>query len=388
MENMKMAHIKKVINQILDSGVRHDIEVLSMIYHVGQKFRSTSHMSQFIAMIIGQVGHYTSLRQIETAMKENDSALYHLGCTPIPRTTLARLNENQPCELYRELFERLLKRVEKYAIQNHLKSKKDRHKLQELEQLILIDATTIDLCLSQYEWAEFRKTKAGIKLHVELSADGYLPVRVQMTNANIHEKNCASSMQYERGQTLCFDRGYNDYQWFQKLTDEGVFFVTRLKKNAVYTNQKKKPGRKPKNINSDSRITLNSESRFRLVEYIDPDSKKAYRFLTNRMDLSAQAIADIYKERWQIELFFKWIKQNLKIQRFVGRSRNAVKTQIWIALCIYLLLSFLKFKYKCSQSITEILLWVRINLFSSKNIEEYLRPEIKIILYDQQLSLF
>jgi len=210
-----------------------------------------------------------------------------------------------------------------------------------LKNLYLLDSSTIDLCLAVFPWATFRKTKGAIKLHAALDADGYLPAFVDMTTGSCHEVNWARALQLPKGSTVVFDRGFNDYDWYDELTQKGIFFVTRSKSNAVITPLKKRPGRKAAGVIEDRTILLGpAMEKYRQVIYESPDDGRTYHFLTNAFHLSAKLVAELYKERWQIEIFFKWIKQNLKVKTFLGTSFNAVKTQLWIALCVYLLLSY------------------------------------------------
>ena len=188
---------------------------------------------------------------------------------------------------------------------------------------------------------------------------------------------------------ICMDRGYTDYDWWEELTRKGVYFVTRLKSNAVYDEIRRRAGRRSKNVVDDETIKLNGcQTPFRLIHYISPEDQHEYHFITNAMHLPAQTIADIYKERWQIELFFKWIKQNLKIKTFLGTSVNAVMTQVWIALCLYLIIAFIKFISKTAHSMREVLNWIRINLFSNEILDDYLIPKLTEPIVNPQLALF
>ena len=223
-----------------------------------------------------------------------------------------------------------------------------------------------------------------------LDADGYLPSFMDMTNGKFHEVNWARRLdKLPSGSCVVFDKGFTDYTWYQNLCDKGVFFVTRIKKNAVPTYLKKRPGRKPQNITGDQSIKLKKmESPLRLVSFIDPETGKRYQFLTNATHLNAKTVADLYKERWQIEQFFRWIKQNLKIKTFYGTSANAVLTELWIALCVYLLLSFIKFKARLGISITRILRLLHLNLFERRCLADLLKPPDKQLTVSPQLLLW
>ena len=209
------------------------------------------------------------------------------------------------------------------------------------------------------------------------------------TTGKVHEINVAKSLDYQPGSMICMDRGYTDYDWWEELTRKGVYFVTRLKSNAIYDEIRRRAGRRSKNVVGDETIKLNgSHTPFRLIHYISPKDQHEYHFITNAMHLSAQTIADVYKERWQIELFFKWVKQNLKIKTFLGTSANAVMTQVWIALCLYLVLAFLRFISKTVHSMREILNWIHINLFSNEIFDDYLVPKMTEPIANTQLAMF
>jgi hypothetical protein len=361
-----MAHSNTVLNQITALFSRHDFEILATKHHKGQKFRSFNRWSQFLAMTVAQLSGRKSLRDLVTNISAQGQRIYHLGMRRTSRATLARVNENQPHELYKELFFSLLKRCQHSAPQNRFKFK---------GKLYLLDATTIDLCLAIFPWATFRKAKGAIKLHFGLDADGYLPAFMDMTTGKVHESSWAKALALPTGSTVVFDRGYNDYNWYQSLTDRKITFVTRLKRDADRQDLNKRRGRKAKWIVGDQRIRLKGmASDLRMVEYVDPLTGKFYRFITNSFELKATVITELYKERWKIELFFKWIKQNLKVKTFLGTSPNAVLTQLWIALCVYLLLSFLKFKAKLGISLTAILRLLQLNLFERRHLIDLLKP--------------
>jgi len=364
-----MAHSNTILNQIITLFSRHDFEKLAKTHHIGQKFRSFNRWSQLLAMMIAQISGRRSLRDIITNLDAKGHQIYHLGMRRTTRATLARTNEKQPYELYRDLFFSLLKRCQSHAPKNRFKLD---------GKIYLIDATTIDLCLAVFPWAKFRKTKGAVKLHVGLDADGYLPAFMDMTNGKMHESKWAKTIKLPPGSTVVFDKGYNDYNWYQSLNDNKINFVTRLKSNAVFEDFEKRRGRKAQWVVGDQRIRLKGmKSDLRLVEYVDPETGKLYKFITNLFDLKATVIADLYKERWQIEQFFRWIKQQLKVKTFLGTSPNAVLTQLWIALCVYLLLSYLKFKARLGISLTTILRLLQLNLFERRYLMDLLKPPDK-----------
>lgn len=361
-----MAHSNTILSQIVSLFPRHEFEQLAKMYHVGQKFRSFNRWSQFLAMTIAQLSSRKSIRDVVSNIAAQRMRIYHLGMRPTKRTTLARVNEQQSYLLYRDMFYRLLNRYRVHS---------PGHRFKFNGKVYLLDTTTIDLCLSVFPWATFRKSKGAIKLHFGIDVDGYLPVFMDMTNGKKHESDWAKTLTLHAGACVVFDRGFTDYSWFQKLTAKNITFVTRLKSNASYSRFGNRRPTDSETIKADQKVKLKGfTTDYRLVEYEDPETGKMYRFLTNSMSLKATEVAALYKERWQIELFFKWIKQNLRVKSFLGTSRNAVLTQLWIALCVYLLLSVLKFKAKLGISISKILRVLQLNLFDRRSIWEILKP--------------
>ena len=248
-------------------------------------------------------------------------------------------------------------------------------------KLYSLDASTIDLCLSVFPWARFRATKGAVKLHVGLEHGGLLPAFVAITDGKTHDLSVARALRLPKGSIVVMDRGYNDYAWYNQLNNNNIYFVTRLKTNAQYRVIERRTVLKNKGLTCDHTIQLtgarakNCPIRLRRIGYQNADTGIHYTFLTNHFKLAARTIADIYKARWQIELFFKWIKQNLKIKSFLGTSRNAVLTQIWIAMCVYLLLSYIKFLNHIQPSLQQMLRLLQLNLFERRKLLELLRPE-------------
>lgn len=375
-----MAHNNTILRQITALIPRHEFEALAKDHHVGQKFRSFNRWTQFMAMFIGQLSGRKSLRDIVMNVSAQSNKLYHLAIKPFSRATLARVNEQQPAALYERLFFKLLDRCREVSPGHRFKFK---------NKLYLLDTTTIDLCLAVFPWAKFRKTKGAIKLHFGIDADGYLPTFMSLTDGKVHESQWAKALNLPRGSIAVFDRGFNDYNWYETLTKNGVYFVTRLKSNAIIENGPKRPGRKAPGVTTDREILLRGvKTPFRQVNYTDPETGKELRFVTNADHLDAKTVAELYKERWQIELFFKWIKQNLKVKTFLGTSKNAVLTQIWIALCVYLLLAFLKFKAKIDLSMQQMLRLLQLNLFERRDLLALLKPPEPQLIECRQFPLF
>lgn len=333
-----------------------------------------------MAMLIGQLTGRKSLRDITDNLKAQQSRLYHLGMKPTSRATLARVNEQQPASLYKAVFMQLLKKCQNVS---------PGHKFSFKNKLYLLDTTTVDLCLSVFPWAEFRKRKGAIRLHMGLDADGYLPTFMDMTDGKVHEINWAKTLKLPKGSFAVFDRGFTDYSWYSSLMTNGIFFVTRLKSNADIEYLLKRAGRKSQGVTNDQQIRIKGiADPLRLVAYTDPETGKEYRYVTSAHHLKASEVTEIYKERWQIELFFKWIKQNLKIKTFLGTSRNAVLTQVWIALCVYLLIAFLNFKAKLGVSMQQILRVLQLNLFSRINLTDLFKPPDRQPRLSPQLLLW
>ncbi len=375
-----MAYNDTVLKQLIALLPRYEFDALAKVHHAGQKFRSYNRWSQFLAMLIGQLSGRKSLRDITDNLKAQGTRLYHLGMKKTSKATLARVNAEQPAVLYQTLFSRLLSRCQLAA---------PKHKFSFQGKLYLLDATVINLCLSVFPWAEFRQKKGAIKLHMGLDADGYIPAFMDMTSGKVHEINWARTLKLPKGSFVCFDRGFTDYAWYNDLTTNTIYFVTRLKSNADVEYLLKRAGRKSPGVTNDQAIRLKGvKAPLRLVAYTDEETGVDYRFVTNAHHLKAKEIADIYKERWQIELFFKWIKQNLKIKTFLGTSSNAVLTQVWIALCVYLLVAYLNFKAKLGSSMQQILRVLQLNLFARRNLIEMFKPPATQRLVSPQILLW
>lgn len=335
-------------------------------YH-SRGFRSWNH---FVAMLFGQLAGQDSLRGIEAGLATQARSLYHWGIEPVPRSTLAYANEHRSHELFKKTFFWMLSKCQSVA---------PKHKFAFKNQLYSIDATVIDLCLSLYNWAQFRTTKGAVKLHVKLNHSGYLPTFAVITPGNVHEQRVALSIPLEKGDIAVFDRGYTDLRWYKSLDDKGIYFVTRLRKNARYSVVGRRETSHLKHIYSDQTIRFKgfySKQKFpyclRRIRSRDPLTGKTIVLITNNFKWSAATIAQIYKERWQIELFFKSIKQQLKVKSFVGTSHNALLSQLWVALTAYLLLSYLKFKSKFSWSLYTLCCILPTNLFARRNLWDWL----------------
>jgi putative transposase len=367
-----LSHHDTVFAQLLKLVPRHEFETLANRHHSGQRLRRMTRWSQFIAMAMGQLTGRQSLRDIESHLATQRRKLYHLGSAAVSRSSLSRVNERQPHELYESLFHRLLRRCQGLA---------PRHGFRFKNKLYSLDASTVDLCLSLFPWARFGTTKGAIKLHVGIDHNGHLPAFVRITDGKVHDITAGRLLDLPKHSIVVFDRGYTDYAWFNQLNSKELLFVTRLRKNARYRVVARRAVDQSKGLTCDQTIELtgakaaNCPIRLRRVGYVDAETGQRYVFVTNHFDLAASTVAAIYKDRWQIELFFKWIKQNLKIKSFLGTSRNAVMTQIWIALCVYLLLAYLKFASQLDRSLQQILRLLHLNLFERRDLLALLRGD-------------
>lgn len=373
-----LSHHNTVFYQLLKMIPRHEFESLAKQHHEGRKLRKMTRWSQFISMALAQLSGRSSLRDVVNNLSAQANKLYHLGSAIVSRSSLGRVNKKQPCSLYEALFAKLLSRCQGLA---------PRHGFRFKNKLYSLDASTIDLCLSVFPWAKFRSTKGAVKLHVGLDHDGLLPAFMTITDGKVHDITAARSLALPKHSIVVCDRGYTDYAWYNQLNSNGIFFVTRQRKNARYRVIERRSINKSKGLTSDQTVQLtgtkasNCPIALRRIGFKDAETGIQYFFLTNNFKLAASTIAAIYKSRWQIELFFKWIKQNLKIKRFLGTSKNAVMTQIWIAACVYLLLAYLKFASKTSRSFQQILQLLQLNLFGRRDLQALLRgdpPEPKL----------
>jgi hypothetical protein len=333
---------------------------------------------QFVSMLFCQLGRAHSLREITGGLRSCEGKLKHLGITAPSHSTLAYANEHRPWELYQGIFLELLGHC-----QSQVAGKK---KFRFKNKLVSIDSSIIDLSVALFDWAKFRRTKGAIKLHLLLDHDGYLPSFAVITEGKVADVKVARQFRFDPGTILADDRGYNDYDLFGRWTAQGVFFVTRLKANALYEVVGERPVPQNRNVLKDELIELRGAKAeekcpypLRLITFYDSDKDKIFLFLTNHLDLGASTIAAIYKDRWQIEIFFKALKQNLKIKTFVGTSANAVKIQIWTALIAMLLLRFLQLRSTFHWSLSNLVALLRMNLFTYRDLWAWLDQPFEVL---------
>ena len=373
-EIQALSHHNTAFHQLLGPLPRHEFEGLARQYHRGQKLRSVSRWDQFVGMLLPQLSGSQSLRDIEANLHRQSHKLYHLGAKPVAKSSLSRLNAKQPHELYQALFHKLLGKLQPLS---------GKHKFRFKNPLYSLDASLISLSLELFPWAHTQTNKAALKLHVGLNHGTLIPEFVALGDGRESELIPARAFEFPQGSIIACDKGYVDYGWYKSLTDKGIFFVSRLRTRAVYKVVERHTVPMGSGVTSDQTIQLNSHHALkrgapllRRVGYRDPDSGKHYVFLTNHFGLSAKTIAAIYKDRWQIEIFFKTLKQNLKLKTFLGTNKNAIMTQVWIAMCAYLLVAYARFVSKTQLAISRIIKLLQLSLFERRSLPELLTPPL------------
>ena len=329
---------------------------------------------QFVAMLFCQFANCKSLREISDGLTATFGKLNHLGMSSAPaKSTLSYANAHRPCEMFEQLFQDILK-----ICRGVSPGKKGKFRFK--HPLLSLDSSLIELCLGMFPWAEYRQSKGAAKLHMLLDHDGYMPVFADLTAGKVNDARYAQSLVLPKGSIVALDRGYIDYGLFQKWTDQGIYFVTRLKDKTLFRVIKELPVPSGSNVISDCliqmtgyRIKKKCTAILRVVIVEDETKGEHISFLTNNTKLAASTISAIYKDRWEIELFFKVLKQHLKIKTFVGTSINAVKIQIWTALITILLIKYLQFKSKCSLPLCRLVALLRLNLFSYRDLWDWVR---------------
>jgi len=328
---------------------------------------------QFVAMVFCQLAGADSLREISGGLSTALGKLAHLGLKEAPsRSTLSYANQHRPWQFFETVFDQVLEQADALAVQQ-------KRRFRFKNPLLSIDSSTMDVSLSLFDWAHFRRKKGAIKLHLLLNHQGCLPSWALITHGKVHEVKVAQTLEFEPGTIVVMDRGYVDYSLFDRWTQSGVWFVTRAKKNMQYRVVKNREIPGIGNILKDQEIVVTGyrsrqkcPHRLRRIEVWDPVKKRVLVLLTNQMDFAASTIGRVYKDRWQIELFFKAIKQNLKIKTFVGTSENAVKIQIWTALLCMLLLKILQMRSRFGWSLSNLAAMLRFNLLTYRDLWSWL----------------
>ena len=369
-----MSIVSSIFSQVLKMIPRAGFDSAVRKHQAERNAKGFTCWGQFVAMLFCQLGGVNSLRDITNGLAASEDKLRHLGLPGAPkRSTLAYANEHRPWQLFEDVFYQLLEVGRNLAQQSGV-----RHKFRFKNKLFSIDGSTIELCASIFDWAKFRRTKGAVKLHLMLDHDGLLPCYAVITDGKQHEVTVTRQWEFAPGTVLVFDRGYNDYDWFEKLTRQGVYFVTRMKDNADYIVVEERPLPQRKGLLRDQIICLTQHAAqhkpiyLRRIEFFDEEQQRILVFLTNNLKLAAATVAEIYKNRWQIELFFKALKQSCKIKTFVGTSANALKTQIWTALIAILLVKILHMKSRFGWHLSNFIVLLRQQLFVYRDLWKWI----------------
>lgn len=370
-----MVKVSSLFSQLLSHFPRTEFQKLVIKHQAEFGAKGFSCWSQFVSMLFCHVAGADSLREISNGLKCCLGKLKHLGMHKAPpRSTLSYANQNRPAGLFRDLYYKTFDHFQGQGALGHRK-----HKFRFQNKLLSLDATVIPLCLSLFPWARFRRAKGGVKVHTMLDHDSYMPTFVQITPAKRHEVNIARRLHLNPGSIVAMDMGYTDYDLYDKWTTQGVYFVTRQKKNAAFEIIDERRPPKDSNILSDDIILFTGPitkkkcpHKLRRVVVWDKERERKIVLLTNNLALGATTIAAIYKDRWEIELFFKTLKQNLKVKTFVGTSENALMIQIWTALIALLLIKWLHFLSKAGWSISILACMLRLNLFTYRDLSKWI----------------
>ena len=381
-----------VFAQLMDFVPSYEFQKCVQRYNGNYKVITFSCLDQFLCLSFAQLTYRESLRDIEACLRGAKHKLYHMGIrSKVSRNTLAHANEVRDWRIYADFAQVLI------AIARELYATED-FGLQLDQTVYAFDSTTIDLCLSVFPWAKFRRKKAAIKLHTLLDLRGNIPVVISMTEGRIHDVNALDYLFFEAGSIYIFDRAYVDFARLYRIHQSLAFFVTRAKSNFVFKRLYSLPVDKSTGVRADQIITVTGfyalkdyPEKLRRIRYFDAVTQKRFVFLTNNFTLPAIVIAQLYKCRWQVELFFKWIKQHLRIKAFYGTTENAVKTQIWIAISVYVLVAIIKKRLKLNSSLYTILQILSVSLFEKTPILQALSStdyEDETLYDDNQLNLF
>lgn len=365
---------KYVFSQLLAFLPKYEFDKCVRRYKGNHRIKSFGCWSQFLCLSWGQLTHRESLRDIVTCLQAKGKKLYHLGFKGnIARSTLADANESRNWRIYADFAQVLIPQARELYLDD------EEFKLDLDNSVYALDGSTIDLCLSVFKWAHFRKTKAAIKMHMMIDLRGSIPVFLHITDGKTHDVKVLDELEFEYEAVYVMDRGYLDFGRLYQVHQAGAFFVIRAKSNLKFRRQYSRPKNPKDNILYDQIGVLTGyysqksyPEQLRRIKAKDPETGKTVVLLTNNLTLDAKTIADLYRYRWRIELFFKWIKQHLKVKVFWGESPNAVKTQIWVAVITYLLVAIAKKKLKINRSIYEILQIISVSTFDKTPLNELL----------------
>jgi len=386
-----MIRVSSIFSQMLQLFSRHEFERAVVEHRAERHARGFTCWGQFVAMLFCHLGRAQSLREICGGLAASEGKLRHLGLPDAPkRSTLAYANQHRPWQLYQSVFYQLLGRCRAVAGGHGFRFK---------NKLLSLDATLIELCASVFDWAQYRRTKGAVKLHLLLDHQGLLPCFAVVTEGRVHESRVARTLRFEPGTIVVFDRGFTDYAWFASLDADGVSFVTRMKDNADYGVVERRPVPERGPVQRDEIIFLYKLARaggrdlfLRRIEVWDETQQRTLVFLSNHRGFAASTIAAIYRQRWQIELFFKALKQNLRIKTFVGTSPNALQIQIWTALIALLLLKYLQLRARFGWSLSNLAALLRQQLFVYRDLFAWLdqpfQPPPLLVAAAEQIALF
>lgn len=364
---------KAIFSQLMDFLPTYEFRQCVERYHGNYKIKSFSCWDQFLCLAFAQLAYRESLRDIEVCLRGARQKLYHMGIRgKVSRNTLAHANQIRDWRIYADFAQILITKARQLYAQETFGL--------ELQQTVYaFDATTIDLCLSLFPWAKFRQHKGAIKLHTLLDLRGSIPTLIYVTQGKTHEVNLLDALPIESGALYLFDRGYLDFARLYRLHQSLAFFVIRAKRNFRFRRIYSQVVDKSKGIQVDQIVELHGfyarrdyPERLRRIRYFDPEKKKRLIFLTNNFVLPSLVITELFRCRWKIELFFKWIKQHLRIKAFYGTSENAVKTQIWIAIAVYVLVAIVKKELKSDRSLYTILQILSLSLFDKTPLSQLL----------------
>lgn len=385
-----MARNAYVFSQFLGLLPRFEFQRIVESYAGDYRVRSFKCWHQLVCMMLAHIRQERSLRDIDMTLNAHASKLYHLGLPQCPKSTLADANELRDHRIYEEFAKSLMRQARREYAKTQLSVDVN-------NAVYALDASVIDLTLSVFPWAKFRKRKGAIKLHAMIDLRGNIPAFLTITDGKVHDVKEAPKIPIEADGIYVIDRGYIDFCWLWSIHQSGAFFVTRLKKSIKWNRIKSHPVNKALGLRSDQEIILTTSrlkqlypQRLRKISFRDETQGRTLVFLSNHFEFKAETIAALYKSRWEIELFFKWIKQNLRVKTFYGTSPNAVKTQIWIAMIVYLVLAILKERYRLEPSLSKLLHFLEVNLFEQKPLVSIFRPNTRDIQQKKakQLNLF
>jgi hypothetical protein len=385
-----MANKSYVFAQFLSLLSRYEFQRVVNKYQGDYRTKNFKCWDQMACMVLAHIRQENSLRDIDIVLNAHANKLYHIGIKQCPKSTLAYANEGRDYRIYEEFAKSLMHRARREYAQTELALEVD-------NAVYALDASIIDLTLSLFPWAKFRKTKGAIKLHAMIDLRGNIPAFLTITDGKVHDVKVAPLVPIEPEGIYVVDRGYVDFAWLWSVHQTGAFFVTRLKKSLNWTRVVSHPVDKSIGLRCDQEVLLSSlrlknlyPNRLRRISFRDETQNRTLVFLTNNFTLPSEIIATLYKARWEIELFFKWIKQNLRVKTFYGTSPNAVKIQIWIAMIVYLKLAILKERYHLEPSLSKLLHFLEVNLFERKSLINIFQTNTRAThkYEDIQLKLF